>query len=157
YEQGRAAVLEGSRARPQNNRLRLVPRHRFGDGADPEHGGGDGRLYAVGSRHLAQFQEPAKPEDRRRRRPPAVQPIWLDAGQPGAISFGQAGSGLQIYQLADFADRPEDDRRLQDRRSAIVLSQRRALARMSAAMKLRTLVLAAATCALTMPVFAQPS
>ena len=60
----------------------------------------------------------------RRRRQAAVQPVRRHAGEPGEASARQEGSRPAVHRLAGLGGGPEGDRRLQDQRRAIVLSQR---------------------------------
>ena len=58
-----------------------------------------------------------------RRRQAAVQSVWSDAGQSGEASVRQKRARPAVHRLADLAGGPERNRRLQDQRRAIVLSQ----------------------------------
>jgi len=81
--------------------------------------------YVLSDRHVALVQEPRRSRNRHRRRPAPVQPIWRDAGEPREASACEEGMGPGFHRLADFADGPAGDRRLQDRGEAIILPQRR--------------------------------
>ncbi len=68
--------------------------------------------------------------DRRRGRQAALQPVRRDARQSGQASDRQEGSRADLRRLGRLAGGPEGDRRLQDRRRAALLSQRRTVRRM---------------------------
>ena len=125
----RNAAVEGGRASiRQRRRGRLVPRYRRRHGRRAQRRGGDGRLYAVRPRHLAQLREqggsaivvegdprlinrydvielnPAKHP--RRSRPPrtASRNGWLSAeGQAAIGNFG--GEGEQLFHPSAAAPR----------------------------------------------------
>src|SRR5438309_1556301 len=83
--------------------------------------GGDECLCSLRPRHLDILREPRRSGNRRRRRQAAVQPIRRHAGEPGKTSIGEERARPDIHRLAYLAGRPGRDRRLQDRRPAIVL------------------------------------
>jgi tungstate transport system substrate-binding protein len=54
-----------------------------------------------------------------------VQPVWGHAGEPGQASEREEGARPAVHRLSGLTGRAEGHRQLQDRRRAVVLSERR--------------------------------